>query len=173
MNLPYDVTSTNGDVKALALQTQENFRSLIRILNRLMTNGLTTISTNGESSDAILPGSPVYMTSAGAMKNALANALESSIVFGVCVNTSSVAVGAPLSVQSTGFVVLTTGQWAAISGQVGGLTPGRNYYLSVTTAGFVISTSTSASAKYSTLIGEAQTATKLKLSIEPSTYLFA
>ncbi len=77
----------------------------------------------------IVKCAPVYVSGAGAVKLARANASGTINVVGLVADNSipSLNIG---SIAGEGFFTATTAQWDAVTGQVGGLTSGAVYYLS-------------------------------------------
>ena len=107
---------------------------------------------------------PVYSSSSGKVKLGRADAAATSIVAGL-VSDATIANGAIGNVQSAGFMTKTTAQWDAQTGDVGGLVPGAQYWLSDVTAGKLVKVAPGAGS-YDTLIGQALSATEMQLTIE-------
>lgn len=130
---------------------QEQLNSLINAIVRPMLNG-----TGG----TLLPGQVVYM--AASDQAALAQANNSITSRGVgmvlALIDSSVAY-----VQCVGNISLPTGQWDALTGETGGLTPGAVYYLSPTTAGALTATAPSSSGQFVLKVLLAISSTSAKL----------
>jgi len=120
--------------------------------------------TNGNAG-AIVIGTPVYTTVADTVDKAKADAYATSEVLGL-VKDASVAAGQPGMIQTDGVLTATTGQWDAITGQVGGLTTGAIYFLSPTTAGHLTSTAPSATGQLVARVGKALSPTELEITIE-------
>ena len=120
--------------------------------------------TNGNAS-AIVIGTPVYTTVADTVDKAKADAYATSEVLGL-VKDASIAAGASGMIQTDGVITATTGQWDAVTGQVGGLTVGAIYFLSPTTAGQLTVTAPTAVGQLVARIGKAISTTELELTIE-------
>jgi len=95
--------------------------------------------TNKESSDAIVIGAPVYVSGAGQVKKAKANASGTANVLGL-MTPASTAKDATGTCQTSGVLVATTVQWDAVCGTTGGLAGGTKYWLSKDTAGLLTAT---------------------------------
>lgn len=111
-------------------------------------------------------GAPAYVTggvpTVGISQVGPASAASSGLAEVVGV-VSALQVGAAVTVRVVGEVELTTSQWDAVTGQSGGLTPGRVYYLS-TVAGHLTTTAPSAGGTFRVAVGTAISATRLLLS---------
>ena len=94
--------------------------------------------TNGEAGSIVI-GTPVYVFGAGSVKKARGNAVGTTPVFGLVAQTT-IATAVAGAIQTSGILVATTGQWDAICGTSGGLSPNTKYYLSEATAGLLTST---------------------------------
>jgi hypothetical protein len=124
-----------------------------------------TLTNNTGSS--IVIGSTVYISAAGEITKAIANADAASLAVGVV--SATIANSASGPVVTAGTVTATTGEWDTITGQSGGLTAAADYYLDNTTAGKI--TTTAPGSGYVQPIGHALSTTKLKVSIGPRVQL--
>lgn len=122
--------------------------------------------TNGESSAALVIGTPCYMSAAGTAKKAQASSKTLGSVMGLIVDTS-IAAGATGTLQTDGVFVATTTQWDAITGGTGGLTFAALYFLDPATAGKLTTTPPTTAGQVNTLIGRAMSTTELDMSIQP------
>lgn len=122
--------------------------------------------TNGEGAAAIVIGTPVYISGAGAMRRAQANALATARVIGLGSDTSVAAAAAGLVVLD-GTLSATTAQWDAITGQTGGLTAGAVYFLDPATVGKLTVTCPTTVGQLVTLVGQAFSTTDMEVGIEP------
>jgi hypothetical protein len=115
-----------------------------------------------EEINPIVKLSPVYVSSAGSVKNSQANAPATHKVLGLAMTTiAPTAIGA---IQTDGQVTGTIAEWNAITGQVGGLTPGATYFLDEANLGRLrVTPNTTGSL---VVIGEALSTTALDLNIE-------
>lgn len=86
-----------------------------------------------EFDSATAPGQAVYTVNATNVDLAQADAQGTIRVTGLA--TEAVGSGNTGNLLVDGVVSLTTGEWDAVTGQSGGLTPGANYFLSEATAG--------------------------------------
>lgn len=117
------------------------------------------ILSNEESSDAITIGMAAYISSAGKVKKAQANATGTKDVIALC-RDASIASGDSGAFQTDG--QLTSADWTAVVG-VATLTPGSIYYLSGDTAGKL--TTTPPTSGWVVEIGEAHSTTVLDINI--------
>lgn len=117
--------------------------------------------SNGEAA-SISIGQPVYVSAAGQVKKAVANATGTKDVMGLVFDTT-IASAAAGNMVSDGILTATSTQWDAVTGQTGGLTAGAIYYLSNVTAGGL--TTTAPSTGFICRIGLALSATQMQLRI--------
>jgi len=120
--------------------------------------------TNGESSAPLVIGSPVYISAADTAKLAKANAMATSGAVGLWQDVSTSA-GSSGVCAVGGTVVATTGQWDAVTGGTGGLTPGSLYFIDPTTAGHLTTTAPSTVGQVVTVVGRASSTTEMELLI--------
>jgi len=119
--------------------------------------------TNGNAS-SIVRGMAVYITVAGGtVDKAQANAAGTTPAWGL-VADASIANGASGVIQTEGVLTATTGEFDAVTGDTGGLTPGSTYWLSSATAGRITKTFPS-SAAYAQKVGVALSTTMFKIEI--------
>ncbi len=124
----------------------------------LNTDSIVTQLTNSDSV-TIVKCSPVYADSG--FKRARANSSTTTKVIGLASeDTTATNVG---GVQAIGVLTATTGEWDAVTGDSGGLTPNTLYYLSETTAGKLKTTAPTTG--YISPIGVAITTTQLRIEI--------
>lgn len=76
---------------------------------------------------------PVYVDGDGSVSLAQANAAATSRVLGICM--AAVPATSVVGVAIAGVMGATTAEWDAVTGQTGGLTPGKLYFLSDVNAG--------------------------------------
>lgn len=126
------------------------------------TNAVTEVMTNGTAS-AVAIGRAVYISGSGVFTPATANNVATSKVIGFVASTS-IAASAAGNVIIDGVIEASAGQWDAVTGQSGGLTPGAEYYLSNVTAG-AITTSAPTTGVHAP-VGVAITPLKLKVDIK-------
>lgn len=119
-----------------------------------------------ETGNPLVIGTPVYKTAVGSeVEEAQANALATARVFGLIADVS-VPDASPGNVLTDGRLVATTGQWDAVTGQVGGLTPGAKYYLDAANPGQMTTTVPSADGHVVAPLGTAKSTTEFSVSIE-------
>lgn len=110
-----------------------------------------------ETDDSLVPGSPVYVKNNAHFGLAQGDAFPQSRFAGFSRTTTAPTFAA--EVISGGPLELTTAEWDAITGQVGGLTPGIPYFLSTAVAGRI--TTVPPSSLFSVKVGKAVTPTTL------------
>jgi hypothetical protein len=130
------------------------------------TGGKDIVTLANANAGSIVIGAPVYKTATSNQVDlARANASGTRRVIGL-VADASIAAGASGSIQTDGVLVATTGEWDAVTGGSGGLTPGSQYWLSAATAG-QLTTSVPGSGNYVVPVGIALSTTELEISIGP------
>lgn len=128
---------------------------------------ITTTMTNAEAS-GINIGQPVYVFSGDNVKKGIANATGTRRIIGL-VSDTTINAAASGNIAITGLMTATTGQWDAVTGQTGGLTPDAIYYLDNTTAGKM--SSTAPSTGWVCPIGIALSTTRFKIQVQPTVKL--
>lgn len=118
-------------------------------------------ATNNEAG-AVVIGTAVYVDAAGTVKKAQANALLTSRILGL-VQDITIAASAVGNIQTDGVFVATTGQWDAVAGTTGGLTPGVHYFLDPTTAGLITATAPTTTGEVVVNLGLALSTTELDI----------
>jgi hypothetical protein len=113
----------------------------------------------------------VYVKSNGAVDKANAAASGTKAVLGL-VGVASISASASGVIQTDGVLSGTTGEWDAVTGETGGLTPGAVYYLS-TTAGQLSQTAPSGSGQYVTKVGMAISTTEFEIDTDRGGVLLA
>ena len=121
-----------------------------------------TIGRANDNAGAITIGQPVYATSGTNVDLAQADA-QSTIRISGLVEDISIAAAATGNVVVDGLLTATTGQWDAVTGETGGLTPG-NYFLDAATAGNL--TKTAPSTGFVVRVGHALSSTELEIEIQ-------
>jgi len=122
------------------------------------------VAVENDEVGSIKKGTPVYVSSAGKVKQSKADATATARVLGLVLD-DTIAAAATGNVQTDGVIVSTTGGWDAVTGGAGGLTAGSFYYLSGATAGRLTTTPPSTSTEYIIRIGFAISTTELELKI--------
>lgn len=124
-----------------------------------LANSATKTNASGST---INIASPVYITGANA-ELAQANAQSTVRVAGLAEATT--VNGDPLEVVADGVFTATTGQWDAVTGETGGLTPGADYFLTATAAGELTQTAPDASGEFVVRVGHALSETEMEIEI--------
>lgn len=93
----------------------------------------------------LIAGQAVYASSSTQVDKAAANADATAKPVGLA--TAAITSAASGSIQTSGVITLTTGQWDALCGTTGGLTVGTAYFLSAT-AGLLTATAPTTSGHY-------------------------
>lgn len=114
--------------------------------------------------NALLPGMPVTSTGANGATPARCNQFALIEVVGLA--TEAIAPNTSGLIQTDGTLTLTVAQWAEITGQAGGLTPGETYYLAPF-PGEMMTVPPATEGFYLTRIGRALSSTTLEISIMP------
>lgn len=112
-----------------------------------------------ETDDALVPGSAVYAKNTGRFGLARADSFPETRFAGF--SNATTAPGFAATVISGGPLELTTAEWDAVTGQIGGLTPGAPYFLSTTAFGSITTVPPSAAGLFSAKVGKAITTTTL------------
>ncbi|MFA5186701.1 MAG: hypothetical protein WC551_09515 [Patescibacteria group bacterium] len=121
------------------------------------------VSTNANVG-AVVIGTSVYPSAAGAVDKAQADAVGTVEVLGL-VQATSIAASESGNIQTDGILAATTGQWDAVAGTTGGLTAGTVYYLDPDTAGKITATAPTTAGDFVVRIGKAISTTELEISI--------
>lgn len=143
----YVLTSNGTDATWAAASTATETQSLIN-----------------DEAGALIVGNAVYADAAGGVKKAQADAASTSRVIGLS-QTATAAAGSA-TIQVSGVVTLTTGQWDALAGTTGGLTFNTIYWLSAATAGLITATAPDTTGQELMKIGIALSTTKLLLDLD-------
>lgn len=125
--------------------------------------------TNDEASPIVI-GAPVYSDANSGVKKAQANALTTSKLRGLVAQTS-IAAAASGSVILNGPLTATTGQWDAITGDVGGLVFDAYYYLDPAAAGKLTQTAPTTVGQFVVQVGRAFSSTDMMIDIQQSILL--
>lgn len=120
---------------------------------------------------AVVIGTPVYASAAGAVNKASAAASGTTRVLGFVRDTSIAPAGSGY-IQLDGILTASIGEWDIVAGTTGGLTAGTRYFLSAT-AGLITSTPPSASGNYVCEVGLAISTTELEIGISRGGVLLA
>ena len=116
----------------------------------------TFVLPNGDTV-TLNPGMPVINVAA-MLKRGNASSLGTAVVIGVVIIGNTVT--NPVTAVAVGNVTLTTAQWDAVTGDVGGLVPGLLYFLGLT-LGTLTTTAPVLDGQSVTQVGEALTTTTM------------
>lgn len=138
----------NGEIQELA--TSDSLSATVTEVDAITKVAAATL----------IAGNAVYASSATQVDKAAANADATAKPIGLA--TAAISSAASGSVQTSGIITLTTGQWDALCGTTGGLTFGTTYFLSAT-AGLLTSTAPSTSGYYVVPVIEALSTTEANI----------
>ncbi len=119
-----------------------------------------------DNSAVVIAGAPVYMKTAGTIAYSIASG--GSVVAKNPIGLLKTGGADSLSYvsQSSGIMVLTTGEWDAVTGDSGGLTPGAKYFLDASPAGRLVTVAPAASGEWVIRIGVGLSTTQLLLQFD-------
>jgi hypothetical protein len=122
---------------------------------------------NGESSVGLVIGMPVYVSAAGTVKRAEANAASTANVLGLCYDVS-IAASASGNICEDGLLTATTTQWdAVVTSETGGLTFGTLYFLDPANIGKLTSTVPTTVGQLVVLVGIGVSSTIMNVNVRP------
>ena len=149
--------NTNPKTPAHMRVTIDRLRKNIEIVNDAAAPASSSVATeqDGTATQQLDLGEVVYADGSGSFDLAKADALATSFAVGVV--TTAALITATATVATAGVAVVAG--W--------GLTPGARYFLSKDTAGAITTTSPIADGEISLPVGEALSATELKLLLTP------
>jgi hypothetical protein len=128
-------------------------------------SGGDVISLTNDEAGAVVIGAPVYSDATSGFKKGKADASGTKTIIGLVAQTS-ITNGVAGNIQLNGPLAATTGQWDAVTGQVGGLTFNTKYYLSAATAGLLTTTPPSTAGQYVCEVGTALSTTVMNIRIQ-------
>lgn len=131
--------------------------------------GTTFIKTNNDTQSLHI-GMPVHSSGVGAVARASADTGLTADLVGL-VFDAEVLAGSSGRIQSSGIMTATTGQWDAVTEQVGGLTEGAIYYLNIAPVGRITTVPPSTPGQYVVIIGVALSSTQLFINTQASILL--
>jgi len=149
--------NTSNHTPAELQFTIDKLRRNIEIVNDAAVGAVSSAATeqDGTATQQLDLGEVVYADGAGSFDLAKADALATSHAIGVV--TTAALITATATVATAGVAVVAG--W--------GLTPGARYYLSEATAGAITTTAPTTRTEIVLPIGEALSATELKLLLTP------
>lgn len=126
---------------------------------------IATVINRTNNTGAALPiGSPVFTSSATEITGAQADAQGTIRVTGLL--AEAIADTASGDVAIDGILTLTTGEWDAITGETGGLTPNANYFLDAATLANLTQTAPTTVGEFVVRVGHALSATELEIEVQ-------
>lgn len=123
------------------------------------------LNRTNNNAGAIVIGNAVYVDGAGTVDLAQADAAATKDVLGLVVDTT-IAAAASGGIITTGILTATTGEWDAVTGQVGGLTSGAKYWLDPTTPGNLTPTAPTITGDYVAPVGKALSTTEFEVDVD-------
>lgn len=129
--------------------------------DRLDLGNIVTKTNN--SGGALVIGQALFVTGTNA-DLAQANAQSTIRVAGLAL--AGAAIAAPVDILTDGILTATTGEWDAVTGDTGGLTPGSDYFLSAATGGGLTLTAPTAAGEFVVRVGHAVSTTELEIEIQ-------
>ena len=115
------------------------------------------------ASSLLAAGAPVYVPTTNAVDNADARVTAFAVVVGMSIARTLAT--APATIQTAGTLTLTTVEWDAIAGTVGGLVGGTAYYLGDMAAGTMMAPAPSTPTEWVVPLGVALNTTDFLISI--------
>jgi hypothetical protein len=125
--------------------------------------------TNDEATPIVM-GAPVYSDANNGVKKSQANGSAVARIIGLVAQTS-IAAAATGVVILNGPLTATTGQWDAVTGDVGGLVFGEYYFLDPATAGKLVKVAPTTIGQYVVQVGRAFSTTDLMVDPQQSILL--
>jgi hypothetical protein len=122
------------------------------------------ITLTNDNAGNLVIGMPVYVKSNGNVDKAQADALATVEVLGFA--TDTIPTATPGVIKMDGVLTATTGQWDAVAGTTGGLTPGKVYYLDPATPGKMTETAPTTAGQFVARLGIALSATQFDIDTE-------
>lgn len=130
-------------------------------------------TTHTKTNNGPLPlyiGMPVHSSGIGAVARADANSGNTSDLMGLTADLE-IQPGQSGRIQTSGILTATTGQWDAITEQVGGLIEGATYYLHVAPSGRLTTVPPSTTGQYVVIVGVAVSPTQMFINTQASILL--
>lgn len=152
-----------GTYNSVTVDTYGRVTAASNVASSAENNRKVQVNAHGST---IVIGQAVYSDAAG-VKLARANSNVTRRVTGLVLD-ASISNAASGNIASSGIITATTGQWDAVTGQTGGLTPNTTYYLSAATDGRITPTSPSTTGEWSQQVGYALDSTQLRIEISRS-----
>ncbi len=122
------------------------------------------ITKNNNSGGAMVIGQPVFVSGVNA-DLAQADAQGTIRVAGLVADISA-ADASPVNILTDSILEATTGQWDAVTGETGGLTPGANYFLDPDAPGMLTQTAPSVVGDFVVRVGHALSTTEFEIEVQ-------
>lgn len=115
----------------------------------------------------LVVGTPVYVSAAGHVDKTFAGSgsINSALCLGLVADVAGIAPGATGNIQLAGALTLTTAQWDAVTGLVGGLNANVRLWLDPINVGRLVAAAPAATGNVQTVVGRAASATILDINI--------
>lgn len=162
-NIDVDLTSgvvTPGTYNSVTVDTYGRVTSGSTVSSAVES---TTLQLTNNQGSTVAIGRAIYTDASNSFKLAQSNALATRKAGGL-VAAGSINNGAAGDIVTSGVITATTGQWDAVTGQTGGLTPDAYYYLSGSQAGAL--TPTAPTTGWLVRVGKALSTTKMLVSFD-------
>ena len=130
-------------------------------------NEIDVVEMTNSNAGAVVICSPVYVDGAGTFDKAQADASATTEILGLVAEPTSIGIAGSGSIQTDGILTATTGEWDAVTGDVGGLTAGSVYYVDPDTAGMLTTTAPSAAGDFVIRVGVALSTLDLDITVTP------
>lgn len=148
---PLKINLTTGEIERFSPTDTVNEVDFLQVENAEVT--------------PVVIGAPVRSNAvANQAVRAQADVIANARVLGLVADVS-IAAAATGNVLTDGRLTATTGQWDAVTGQVGGLTPGAKYYLDPATGGMLTTTPPSTDLQVIAPLGTAKSTTEFEISV--------
>ena len=121
------------------------------------------ITKTNNSGGAMVIGQAVFVSGVNA-DLAQANAQSTIRVAGLILTGGANL--ASVDILADGILTATTGEWDAVTGDTGGLTPGSDYFLSAGTGGGLTLTAPTAAGEFVVRVGHAVSTTELEIEVQ-------
>jgi len=123
----------------------------------------TIVMTNADEVEALVKCEPVYVSAAGEVSPAQADAEATTRILGLA--QEEIAADGEGAIQFEGLLEATTGEWDIVTGLTGGLVVGDVYYLDPDNVGQLVGTAPDTAGDYVTEVGHAVSSTELRIEI--------
>lgn len=149
-------------IRPLYINTTTGELTRAGVGDQVFDSNFLTVTNPGVS--PIPPGTPVKCIGASQVGEAQADSLANAKVIALTTETIADSGGTGVA-QTDGRITLTTGEWDAVTGQVGGLTFGAKYYLDPASPGMMTTTPPSVDGQVLAPLGSAKSTTLFEITI--------